>query len=308
MPLSSDGPSEAEFGGSLETTLSHWADQCHAQGGTVILPHFPDPNLEAPALIATGRSDAVEMIFHEQYGHLEYYRYLNGGYQLPLVGGTDKMSGEVPVGLFRTYVYIPPDQPFNYDTWIKGLVQGRTFLTSGPLLSFRVEGAQPGDMLHLRGNGGMVEVQAEARSIFPMHCLQIVQEGRVVAAVEDAKGKKVLSIGARLNIDHDSWLAARAGGKNYYDSARHFDELKRGIMAHTSPVYLSLGERWKMYNPETMQYMLTLLHGGLAYIGERSRQTAPGEVTHAHDETSHLGYLEQPFKEAIAAVRLRMGE
>ena len=216
LPLSSDGPSEAEFGGSLETTLSHWADQCHAQGGTVILPHFPDPNLEAPALIATGRSDAVEMIFHEQYGHLEYYRYLNGGYQLPLVGGTDKMSGEVPVGLFRTYVYIPPDQPFSYDAWIKGLIQGRTFLTSGPLLSFRVEGAQPGDTLHLRGNGGTVEVQAEAHSIFPMHCLQIVQEGRVVAAVEDAGGKKELSLKARLNIDHDTWLAARAGGKNYY--------------------------------------------------------------------------------------------
>ena len=266
----------------------------------MILPHFPDPNLEAPALIATGRSDAVEMIFHEQYGHLEYYRYLNGGYQLPLVGGTDKMSGEVPVGLFRTYVYIPPDQPFSYDAWIKGLIQGRTFLTSGPLLSFRVEGAQPGDTLHLRGNGGTVEVQAEAHSIFPMHCLQIVQEGRVVAAVDDAGGKKELSVRARLNIDHDTWLAARAGGKNYYDSARHLDELKRGIMAHTSPVYLSLGERWKMYNPETMQYMLTLLHGGLAYIGERSRQTVPGEVTHAHAETSHLGYLEQPFKEAIA--------
>jgi hypothetical protein len=33
LPLSSDGSSEAEFGGSLETTLSRWADQCHAQGG-----------------------------------------------------------------------------------------------------------------------------------------------------------------------------------------------------------------------------------------------------------------------------------
>ena len=32
------------------------------------------------------------------YGHLEYYRYLNCGYKLPLVGGTDKMSSDVPVG------------------------------------------------------------------------------------------------------------------------------------------------------------------------------------------------------------------
>jgi hypothetical protein len=306
MPMCSDGPSEAEFGGSLETTLSHWADECHAQGGTVIIPHFPDPNLEAPALIATGRADAVEMIFQEQYGHLEYYRYLNGGYRLPLVGGTDKMSGEVPVGLYRTYVYIPPDQPFDYDSWTHGLLQGRTFLTSGPLLNFQVEGVQIGDTLHLRGNGGAVEVMAEARSIFPIHTLQIVQEGRVVASVDDDEGKKVLSLHAKVTIDHDTWLAARAGGKSYYGSARHFDELRRGVMAHTSPVYVTVGEQWKMNNSETMQYMLTLLHGGVRYIRERSRQYLPGELTHHHHEADHLAYLERPFKDAIEAVKARI--
>jgi hypothetical protein len=101
-------------------------------------------------------------------------------------------------------------------------------------------------------------------------------------------------------------LAARAGGKDYYDSAHHHDELKRGIMAHTSPVYVTVGEQWKMYSPETMQYMLTLLHGGLDYIRERSRQYLPGELTHQHHEASHLVYLERPFNEAIDAVLSRM--
>ena len=36
------------------------------------------------------------------------YQYLNYGYRLPLVGGTDKMSGDVPVGLYRTYARLPP--------------------------------------------------------------------------------------------------------------------------------------------------------------------------------------------------------
>jgi hypothetical protein len=216
------------------------------------------------------------------------------------------MSGEVPVGLFRTYVNIPSDQPFSYNAWINGLTQGRTFLTSGPLLSFQVEGARVGDTLHLQGNGGTVEVLAEARSIFPMHTLQIVQAGKVVASVEDAEGKKELSLRAKLTIDQDTWMAARAGGRNYYGSVRHHDELKRGIMAHTSPVYVTVGEQWKMSSPETMQYMLTLLHGGLAYIRERSRQYIPGEVTHHHHETDHMAYLERPFNEAIAAVRARM--
>src|SRR5205814_2181119 len=54
-PWCSDGPSEAELGGTLETTMAAWADACHAQGGTVILPHLPNPNGEPAALIATGR-------------------------------------------------------------------------------------------------------------------------------------------------------------------------------------------------------------------------------------------------------------
>jgi hypothetical protein len=127
-----------------------------------------------------------------------------------------------------------------------------------------------------------------------------------VASVEDAQGKKELSLRARLNIDHDTWLAARAGGRGYDDIVRHHDELKRGIMAHSSPVYVTLGEQWQMRSPETMQYMLTLLHGGLDYVRERSPQYPPGQVSHHHLEADHLAYLERPFIEAIQAVRSRM--
>ncbi|HMO57770.1 MAG TPA: CehA/McbA family metallohydrolase, partial [Roseiflexaceae bacterium] len=159
-PWCSDGPSEAELGGSLETTLSAWADATHAQGGTVIIPHLPTPNCEPAVLIATGRADAVEMLRHAGYEHLEYYRYLNCGYRLPLVGGTDKMSSEVPVGLYRTYAYIPPDEEFNYENWCRAVRLGRTFLSGGPLLRFRVDGASIGDTLQLPRGGGTVEVEA----------------------------------------------------------------------------------------------------------------------------------------------------
>ena len=128
MPWCSDGPDEAELGGALETTLCHWADACHAQGGTVVIPHLPVPNGEPAALIATGRADAVEMLMGIPWFHREYYRYLNGGYRLPLVGGTDKMSSEVPVGLYRTWARLLPDEEFSYDAWCAALRAGRTFL------------------------------------------------------------------------------------------------------------------------------------------------------------------------------------
>lgn len=91
-PLSSDGASEAELGGGLDISTSRWADAAHEQGATVIVAHMPTPNGETAALIATGRADGLEMIDFNTFEHLEYYRYLNGGYRLPLVAGTDKME------------------------------------------------------------------------------------------------------------------------------------------------------------------------------------------------------------------------
>ncbi|HEY2506467.1 MAG TPA: hypothetical protein VGI58_08115 [Streptosporangiaceae bacterium] len=72
MPWCSDGPDEAELGGALDATLSDWADRAHAQGGTVVAAHFPNPNGEPAVLVATGRADAVEMLAHSDDAMLEY--------------------------------------------------------------------------------------------------------------------------------------------------------------------------------------------------------------------------------------------
>jgi hypothetical protein len=134
------------------------------------------------------------MLVHDMYCHIEYYRYLNGGYRLPLVGGTDKMTADVPVGIYRTYVRIPADEEFNYENWCRNLRLGRTFLSGGPILSFTVDGALIGDTVRLSG-GGTVEVQAEARSTLPVHTLEIVQDGRVVARRMKPRGSPTDSAG-----------------------------------------------------------------------------------------------------------------
>lgn len=309
MPWCSGGGEEAELAGTMETTLSHWADACHEQGGTVVIPHFPAPNGEPAALIATGRADAVEMITHRPYQHLEYYRYLNCGYRLPLVGGTDKMTADVPVGLYRTYVHIPPDEEFTYENWCRHLRAGRTFLSGGPILHFTINGAQVGDTIQLKGNGGTVEAVAEAESILPIHTLQIVQAGQVVAESSERQSVRKLRIKANLKIDRNTWLAARVGGPDYDQAIpHHYDGWGRGIMAHSSPIYVAVGDAWEMFHAETAQYMLTLLHGGIEHIRTQSRQYAPGSITHHHGLDDHLGYLEKPFHEAIEALERRMRE
>ncbi len=316
MPWCTDGPSEAEMGGTLEVTMSDWADRCHAQGGTVILPHLPNPNGEPAAMIATGRVDAVEFLQHGaeparlggMYNHVEYYRYLNGGYRLPLVGGTDKMSSDVPVGLYRTYVFIPPEQDFTYETWCANLAAGRTFMSGGPMISLRVDGHAIGDTVRLRGNGGTVEVEAWAESIFPIHTLEIVQQGRVVETSEDHMGTRRLELKTRIKVDGNTWLAARVSGPGYTNPILHHDVWRRGVMAHTSPIYVACGDDWWLFDQKTAQYMLTLIDGSLTYIRELSPRNQPGTVTHHHGEEDHEAYLERPFLEAQVAIHRRMHE
>ena len=306
MPWCSDGPGEAEMGGTLEVTMADWADRCHAQDGTVIIPHLPNPNGEPAALIATGRADAVEMLRHATYNHNEYYRYLNCGYRLPLVGGTDKMSSDVPVGIYRTYVRIPDDEPFTYETWCRNMAAGRTFHSGGPIIRFTVDGHDIGDTVRLPGNGGCVEAVAEAECVLPIHTLQIVQDGRVVASTEESGGARKLRLKAEIKVGAHSWLAARCGGPDYTRAVPHLDGWGRGMMAHTSPVYIACGGEWWMFDSETARYMLTLVDGCLTYMHENSRQHRPGEVTHHHGEEDHMAYLERPFQEAREAIHRRL--
>jgi len=299
MPWCSDGPDEAELGGALDATLSDWADRTHAQGGTVVAAHFPNPNGEPAVLVATGRADAVEMLTANDDAMLEYYRYLNSGYRLPLVGGTDKMSSAVPVGLYRTYARV--DEEFSYEAWCRAVRSGRTFLSGGPLVTLSVDGCEPGSTVGLSGPG-TVSVHAAVRSIFPLRCLEVVRNGEVVAKA-DANGGRQADISEELRIDGNSWIACRAFGADY-----HLDEWGRQVFAHTSPVYVACGGGWTMTDPEGIRYIRTIVEGARDYVRHTAVRRSDQVTTHHHGEANHLAWLERPFDEALRALDDRSRE
>jgi hypothetical protein len=298
MPWCSDGPSEAEIGGSLESTMSDWADRAHAQGGTVIIAHFPLPMGEAAVLATTGRADAVESLNWNPSQEETYYAYLNSGYRLPLVGGTDKMTSDVPVGLYRTYARVVGE--FSYDAWRAAVRAGRTFLSGGPMVQLTVDGHDIGDTIALNA-AGTVQVEAWAESIFPLTSLEVVVNGRVVAAAESRNGaRQRLTVSEPVRVDGHSWLAARC-----YGVAPHLDWWRRSIFAHTSPVYVSVGGEWAPRDDAATRYLYTLVEGGLEYVRQRAPAYADDSVTHHHGQPDHRAFIEAPFREALAALRDR---
>ena len=305
MPWCTDGPGEAEIGGTMESTLSAWADECHEQGGTVAAAHFWGLNREAAALVATGRLDAIEFKGHQnRFPHDEYYRVLNCGYKIPLVGGTDKMSSDVAVGHWRTYAHLQDDEEFTYENWCRAVEKGRTFMTSGPIIDLSIDGKEVGDTLSISGPG-IVEVHANAESIFPIHRLEIVLNGRVVASTDSAEGVRRLEIRERIRVDNHSWIAARCGSPDYFNDPG-YDDMRRGIYAHTSPIYIACGEEWWMFNSDTAEHMLTVVNGDIDYIRETSAQYLHENVTHHHGEDDHISWLQRPFHEAREALEARL--
>ena len=227
---------------------------------------------------------------------IEYYRYLNSGYRLPLVGGTDKMSSGVPVGLYRTYARL--DEEFSYAAWCRAVRSGRTFLSGGPLLTLSVDGHEPGGTVGLSGSG-TVSVHATVRSIFPLRSLEIVRNGEVVARAE-ANGGRLAEISEEVPIQGNSWIACRAFGTD-----QHLDDWSRPVFAHTSPVYIACGGDWTMTDPEGIRYMRTLVEGARDYIRHTAVRRSDQLTTHHHGEADHLAWLERPFAEALRALEER---
>jgi hypothetical protein len=255
-------------------------------------------------LIATGRTDAIEMIVQRPAFHREYYGYLNGGYRIPLVGGTDKMTAEVPVGIYRTYAKLG-DEEFTYDAWCRAVRAGRTFLSGGPMLRFEVDGHAPGDTVRISGPG-TVTVSAVAESIFPLGTLEVVLNGEVVASSDGNSSARRLELDTDVLVEESSWVVARCGGPHYWDGPSHRGPWERRIFAHTSPVYVTLGDgAWSRFDPEHVGAMLAMIEAGIERL--RSGRSYPEDrITHHHAEADHIAFLERPFNEALELVRERL--
>ncbi|NIM51990.1 MAG: hypothetical protein GTO22_22565, partial [Gemmatimonadales bacterium] len=171
-PMTTGGPDESALGDPVGCLMTEWAHRCKQHNGIVVVPHFPNPRAETAASIVTGGVDAVEWTSlgdHytgiSPYSLLDWYRYLNCGYLVAAVGGTDKMSASTAVGEVRTYAYIEPEIGFTYEAWKQAVRAARTFATYGPLLEFSVEGRPLGSRIAMDRTGGTVDITWELASV-----------------------------------------------------------------------------------------------------------------------------------------------
>jgi hypothetical protein len=269
LPMASAGSPEARLGDPLDRLMRDWADASRAQGGLAIAVHFPLPYAEVAADIVAGRIDAVELQAltpgADGPSIREWYRFLSCGYRLPIVGGTDKMSAEIPLGAIRTYARIDPNEPPSFAAWAGAVRGGRTFVSSGAFVDLWVDGHEPGDVIRFRKRGGTVDVQAEAMASQPViDGLELVHDGVVIARVE-ARGTDHLQLTERVPVTGSGWLAARVTSPDTIRSG-----FATNMGAHSSPVYLEVDGR-RPFDADDAAAIGTIIDGARTWI----EQVAP---------------------------------
>ena len=262
-PLCSGGPSESAIGDALDVSMADWARQCIEQDGLVVSPHAPNPQSERAADIVLGLVHAIEMMtfnpFDAQitpYGLLDWYRYLNLGYQLPVVGGSDKMSAASLLGGIRTYAHLG-QREFTYENWMASVKAGNTFVTVGPLLEMQVEGQPPGSVLQLPAGGGAVDVSWRVESVaMPLSKLEIVL-GSQVAAEESLNDALSAAGSASIRVSQSSWIALRLRGSHSGSS----DD----IAAHSSSVQVRVAGA-RPFRQDDAVAVLEQIEGAIAFV------------------------------------------
>jgi len=222
------------------------ADLAHAQGGLVGYVHpydtAVDPAHDAtlthalPADAILGKVDYLEVMGFSDHKATAavWYRLLDLGLRLPAGAGTDAMANYAslhgPVGLSR--VFLDTDGRRDPDALRAALRSGRSFVSNGPLLGLKLDGAGPGDTLP-PGAGARVHYQVALRSPVAVDHLELVQNGTVIHRFALAGERRALDASGTLRLARGGWVVLRA-----WNDAADPGVLDLYPYASTSPVYL----------------------------------------------------------------------
>lgn len=165
------------------------------------------------------------------YGFETYYALLNCGFRLKPTAGTANGVHPVPLGFSRVYVHC--EGGFSYEKWMKGLGEGRSFVTTGPIPLVKVNGKLPGATLKFSGPT-KVEVEFESTAMSGKVDYETVVSG-VVPSMGKYSVNNLVNDGGKAThkyeVAESGWVAVRC-----------FQTLPDGRVrfAHTAPWWVEI--------------------------------------------------------------------
>ncbi len=187
------------------------------------------------------------------YTFQNYYALLDCGFRLRPTAGTANGVHPVPLGFGRVYVHLPDG--FTYDAWMKGLNEGRSFVTTGPMLLAETKPDQVSGLVLSEEPVYEAEVIVNGSVI---HCLALQPE-------KNAEGAWEARFAQSLKLDGTSWVAARV-----------FEQRPGGRIrfAHTAPRWFDVPDQPLKPRQVEVAFLIKRVRDQI----ERSSGTLPPEA------------------------------
>ena len=171
------------------------------------------------------------------FGLQSYYAYLNCGFRMMPSAGTAAGVHPVPFGFGRVYVHVPGE--FTFAKWREGLLAGRSFVTTGPMMTMQFNGEDAGRTIRADGGKASVHVTGIVKSLASLDRIEILVNGDVVRTIkgppyaipDGVPSIAVVSIDEAVSFDGSGWLAVRC-----FEAHPN----KRVRFAHTAPVFVDV--------------------------------------------------------------------
>ena len=191
---------------------------------------------EGAVTAAHGALDTLDILPYGDGAYELWYTLLNCGIRIAAGAGTDAFTNwrginRVPGGS-RQYVHVGGQM--SWERWIERYREGRSFATTGPLLTFEVNGSGVGEEIKFTpGTSYRATLRADVMSRTPIDRVEIVRNGEVIESAQ-ARGASRFRLEKTVQVDKSSWFAARVYGPGA-------PGLTTQALAHTSAVYVTAG-------------------------------------------------------------------
>jgi hypothetical protein len=205
---------DAEKSGGV-SGFAHWGIGAAKDGLAIFAP--------------TGLVKFLEVLQFE-FAHYEvWYQLLNLGLKIAPTGGTDFPCGGPTIpGRERFYVYI--DGQLTRRSFVQSIREGRTIVTNGPLLTFRVNDAEIGEELAVDSDDvliveGTVRYDPERDRI---DSVELVRNGLPASVDVVPIEEGYLEFRTKTSVDDAAWFAMRVSGTKI-DEAENFNSMPPSV-------------------------------------------------------------------------------
>jgi Tol biopolymer transport system component len=207
---------------------------------------------EFPVDVALGSVDAVEWSSSSRGTMRVWHHALNNDFPVAATGGEDantSLHRHTMLGSVRTYAYVGPR--LSARGWIEAVGRGRSFLSTGPLLEFRVSQRMPGESLRLPAEGGTIDLECKVWSILPLTRALIYHNGAVWKEIPLRPDRLGLEWHDQAKITASGWFSLAVEGERAAGSPD-----PSYPQAISNPIRVYVGEQ-KIRNRASAEYFIS---------------------------------------------------